>query len=41
VFLEDSAALVGIALALAALVLHIATGSALWAARRVCSLGCC
>jgi divalent metal cation (Fe/Co/Zn/Cd) transporter len=30
VFLEDSAALVGIALALAALVLHIATGSALW-----------
>ena len=30
VFLEDSAALVGIALALAALVLHITTGSALW-----------
>jgi cation diffusion facilitator family transporter len=30
VFLEDSAALVGIVLALAALVLHIATGSALW-----------
>ena len=30
VFLEDSAALVGIALALAAPVLHIATGSALW-----------
>ncbi|HET8914175.1 MAG TPA: cation diffusion facilitator family transporter [Propionibacteriaceae bacterium] len=30
VFLEDSAALVGIALALAALALHIATGSALW-----------
>jgi cation diffusion facilitator family transporter len=30
VFLEDSAALVGIALALAALVLHIMTGSALW-----------
>jgi cation diffusion facilitator family transporter len=30
VFLEDSAALVGLALALAALVLHIATGSALW-----------
>jgi divalent metal cation (Fe/Co/Zn/Cd) transporter len=30
VFLEDSAALVGIALALAALVLHIATGSAVW-----------
>ncbi len=30
VFLEDSAALVGIVLALAALVLHITTGSALW-----------
>jgi cation diffusion facilitator family transporter len=30
VFLEDSAALVGIALALAALVLHVTTGSALW-----------
>lgn len=30
VFLEDSAALVGIALALAALVLHITTGSAVW-----------
>jgi divalent metal cation (Fe/Co/Zn/Cd) transporter len=30
VFLEDSAALVGIALALAALVLHLTTGSALW-----------
>jgi cation diffusion facilitator family transporter len=30
VFLEDSAALAGIALALAALVLHITTGSALW-----------
>jgi cation diffusion facilitator family transporter len=30
VFLEDSAALVGIGLALAALVLHITTGSALW-----------
>jgi cation diffusion facilitator family transporter len=30
VFLEDSAALLGIALALAALVLHITTGSALW-----------
>jgi divalent metal cation (Fe/Co/Zn/Cd) transporter len=30
VFLEDSAALVGIALALAALVLHILTGSAVW-----------
>jgi cation diffusion facilitator family transporter len=30
VFLEDSAALVGIALALSALVLHITTGSALW-----------
>ena len=30
VFLEDSAALIGIALALAALVLHITTGSALW-----------
>jgi cation diffusion facilitator family transporter len=30
VFLEDSAALVGIALALAALGLHIMTGSALW-----------
>ena len=30
VFLEDSAALVGIALALAALVLHIMTGSAVW-----------
>ena len=30
VFLEDSASLVGIALALAALVLHILTGSALW-----------
>jgi cation diffusion facilitator family transporter len=30
VFLEDSAALVGIALALAALGLHITTGSALW-----------
>jgi divalent metal cation (Fe/Co/Zn/Cd) transporter len=30
VFLEDSAALIGIALALAALVLHIITGSALW-----------
>ena len=30
VFLEDSAALVGIALALAALVLHITTGSPLW-----------
>ncbi|MFL6223345.1 MAG: hypothetical protein ACJ75K_11070 [Actinomycetes bacterium] len=29
-FLEDSAALVGIALALSALVLHITTGSALW-----------
>ena len=29
-FLEDSAALIGIALALAALVLHITTGSALW-----------
>ena len=29
-FLEDSAALVGIALALAALVLHITTGSAVW-----------
>jgi divalent metal cation (Fe/Co/Zn/Cd) transporter len=28
--LEDSAALVGIALALSALVLHITTGSALW-----------
>jgi cation diffusion facilitator family transporter len=30
VFLEDSAALVGLALALAALLLHIATGSAVW-----------
>ena len=30
VFLEDSAALVGIALALVALVLHILSGSALW-----------
>ena len=30
VFLEDSAALIGIALALVALVLHITTGSALW-----------
>jgi hypothetical protein len=30
VFLEDSAALIGIAVALAALVLHITTGSALW-----------
>jgi divalent metal cation (Fe/Co/Zn/Cd) transporter len=30
VFLEDSAALVGIALAFAALVLHILTGSAVW-----------
>ena len=30
VFLEDSAALVGIALALAALVLHVLTGSAVW-----------
>jgi cation diffusion facilitator family transporter len=30
VFLEDSAALVGIALALAALVLHLTTGSAVW-----------
>jgi cation diffusion facilitator family transporter len=30
VFLEDSAALAGIALALAALVLHLTTGSALW-----------
>ena len=30
VFLEDSAALIGITLALAALVLHITTGSALW-----------
>jgi cation diffusion facilitator family transporter len=30
VFLEDSAALVGIALALGALVLHITTGSAVW-----------
>jgi len=30
VFLEDSAALVGIVLALAALVLHITTGSAVW-----------
>jgi cation diffusion facilitator family transporter len=30
VFLEDSAALVGLGLALAALLLHIATGSAVW-----------
>jgi cation diffusion facilitator family transporter len=30
VFLEDSAALIGIGLALAALVLHVATGSAVW-----------
>jgi cation diffusion facilitator family transporter len=30
VFLEDSAALVGLALALAALVLHLVTGSAVW-----------
>jgi cation diffusion facilitator family transporter len=30
VFLEDSAALVGIALALAALALHVTTGSAIW-----------
>jgi divalent metal cation (Fe/Co/Zn/Cd) transporter len=30
VFLEDSAALVGVALALAALVLHVTTGSAVW-----------
>jgi cation diffusion facilitator family transporter len=30
VFLEDSAALVGLALALSALVLHVVTGSALW-----------
>jgi cation diffusion facilitator family transporter len=30
VFLEDSAALVGLALALAALLLHLLTGSALW-----------
>ena len=30
VFLEDSTALIGIAVALAALVLHITTGSALW-----------
>jgi cation diffusion facilitator family transporter len=30
VFLEDSAALVGVALALAALVLHLTTGSAVW-----------
>jgi cation diffusion facilitator family transporter len=30
VFLEDSAALVGLALALAALVLHLVTGSAMW-----------
>ena len=30
VFLEDSAALIGIAFALAALVLYITTGSALW-----------
>jgi cation diffusion facilitator family transporter len=30
VFLEDSAALVGVALALAALVLHMTTGSAVW-----------
>jgi cation diffusion facilitator family transporter len=30
VFLEDSAALLGIALALAALLLHLVTGSALW-----------
>jgi divalent metal cation (Fe/Co/Zn/Cd) transporter len=30
VFLEDSAALVGVGLALAALVLHITTGSVLW-----------
>jgi divalent metal cation (Fe/Co/Zn/Cd) transporter len=30
VFLEDSAALVGIALALSALVLHVMTGSAVW-----------
>jgi divalent metal cation (Fe/Co/Zn/Cd) transporter len=30
VFLEDSAALVGLGLALAALVLHITTGSAVW-----------
>src|SRR5688572_27931804 len=30
VFLEDSAGLIGIALSLAALVLHITTGSALW-----------
>ena len=29
-FLEDSAALIGIALALAALVLHITRGSGLW-----------
>jgi cation diffusion facilitator family transporter len=30
VFLEDSAALVGLALALSALILHVVTGSALW-----------
>ena len=29
-YLEESAALIGIALALAALVLHMTTGSALW-----------
>ena len=41
VFLEDSAALVGLALALVALVLHLLTGSAVWDGRRACSSGCC
>jgi hypothetical protein len=41
VFLEDSAALIGIALALAALVLHITTGLACGTVRRACSSGYC
>lgn len=41
VFLEDSAALVGLALALAALMLHLVTGSAVWDGAPAYSSGCC
>jgi hypothetical protein len=41
VYLEDSAALLGLALAPAALLLHLVTGSAIWDGAASCSSGCC